>query len=218
MRIALIHATPVSLQPVADAFAADWPDAQTTNLLDDSLSADLKASGSLDQQMTDRFLTLGRYVSDTGADAILFTCSAFGPAIEAVAEDLSPKPVLKPNEAMFEEAMNSGEKVGMVVTFQPSVAPMEDEFHAMARALQKNVSLVSVLAEGALDALLNGDAEQHDQCIAEAASTLTDCDVVMLAQFSMAQAVKHVRATVDCPVLTSPTSAVAKLKRLSIER
>lgn len=40
------------------------------------------------------------------------------------------------------------------------------------------------------------------------------CDVLMLTWFSMARAMSRVVETVDRPVLTSPTSAVAKLKRL----
>jgi Asp/Glu/hydantoin racemase len=213
-RISLIHATPVSLNPVADAFANLWPEATTTNLLDDSLSADLKEAGTLDSRMTDRFLTLGRYASETGADAILFTCSAFGPSIEAVASDLRPKPVLKPNEAMFEEAAGKGARVGMLVTFQPSIAPMEAEFRAMAEASGNAISLESVLAEGAMDALLDGDADLHNRLIADAAPQLAGCDVIMLAQFSMAQARPLVETAVDVPVLTSPESAVIKLRSI----
>jgi hypothetical protein len=53
------------------------------NLLDDSLSTDLALAGRLDDAMTARFVLLARYAVETGADAILFTCSAFGPAIDA---------------------------------------------------------------------------------------------------------------------------------------
>src|ERR1700743_1928850 len=103
MRIALVHALKHSLVPIAASFAKLWPEATLMNLLDDSLSADLACDGRLTPEMTDRFLTLGRYAVSTGANAILFTCSAFGPCIEAVARELAPMPVLKPNEAMIEQ-------------------------------------------------------------------------------------------------------------------
>ena len=55
------------------------------NLLDDSLSADLaRAAAGSTTRMTARFLALAAYAIDTGAQAILFTCSAFGPCIDAV--------------------------------------------------------------------------------------------------------------------------------------
>ena len=85
------------------------------NLLDDSLSADLARDGALTPRMTERFLALARYAAGTGAAGILFTCSAFGPCIEAVARDLAPMPVLKPNEAMVEEAAAAGGTVGLLV-------------------------------------------------------------------------------------------------------
>ena len=87
------------------------------NLLDDSLSADLARDGRLTAAMTDRFLLLGRYAASTGADAILFTCSAFGPCIEAVAREHAPMPVLKPNDAMIEQAAARGHRIGLLSTF-----------------------------------------------------------------------------------------------------
>ena len=38
-RIALIHATPVAIDPICNTFKRLWPQAQVTNLLEDSLSA-----------------------------------------------------------------------------------------------------------------------------------------------------------------------------------
>ena len=85
-RIALIHALAHSVAPINEAMARDWPQATRMNLLDDSLSADLAAGGGLDAFMHERFRRLAQYAVDCGSDAILFTCSAFGPCIERVAE------------------------------------------------------------------------------------------------------------------------------------
>ena len=109
-RIALIHALTHSIAPINDAFARDWPEAVRMNLMDDSLSADLARSGRwLDNAMHRRFIALGDYAVSSGADGILFTCSAFGPCIEAVAARHPGIPVLKPNEAMVTQAQ-AGQK------------------------------------------------------------------------------------------------------------
>jgi hypothetical protein len=205
MRIALIHALRHSPPPIEAAFARLWPSATLMNLLDDSLSADLAQDGAITPAMTERFLTLSRYAAGTGADAILFTCSAFGPCIEACAAELAPMPVLKPNEAMVAEAAAMGGRIGLLATFGPTLDSMPPEF-------PDNVVLVPKLAEGALDALNRGDAETHDRLVAEAARDLIDCDAIALAQFSLARAAPLVTATTGKPVLTTPDSAVRALK------
>ena len=93
MRITLVHALKHSIAPIEASFAGLWPDARLMNLLDDSLSADLARDGRLTDAMTGRFLALGRYAAGSGADAILFTCSAFGRCIDAVAREHAPMPV-----------------------------------------------------------------------------------------------------------------------------
>jgi len=205
-RIALIHALKHSPPPIEAAFAAAWPQTQLMNLLDDSLSADLARDGVLTEAMTQRFLQLGRYAASTGADAILFTCSAFGPCIDAVAQDQAI-PVLKPNEAMIEEAEASGGTVGLMATFAPTLASMPAEFPA-------GIKIRTCLVEGALAALDAGDADTHDRLTARAAEAVKDCDVIALAQFSLARAAPLVAQVTGKRVLTTPDSAVRKLKRL----
>ena len=131
MRITLVHALKHSIVPIEASFARLWPDARLMNLLDDSLSADLARDGGLTDAMTERFLRLGRYAAGTGSDAILFTCSAFGPCIEAVARAHAPMPVLKPNEAMIEQAVAKGRKIGLLSTFPPTLASMPPEFPSL---------------------------------------------------------------------------------------
>jgi len=211
-RIALIHATPVAIDPIREAFASAWPQARTTNLLEDGLAADLSAEGSITPRMIERFVTLARYSVECGADAILFTCSAFGAAIEA-ARDAVGVPVLKPNEAMFDEALQAGRRMALVSTFEPSIPSMVRELEDVARARGVEISLRTHTVPDALAALGAGDAPKHDLLVAQSADRFTDCDVLMLAQFSMARAASGVPARPGRRVLTSPHSAVARLKR-----
>ncbi len=207
MRITLVHALKHSIVPIEASFAKLWPEARLMNLLDDSLSADLARDGKLTDAMTDRFLSIGRYAASTGTNGILFTCSAFGPCIEAVAGEQAPIPVLKPNEAMIEQAAKSGRKVGLLSSFPPTLASMPREFPA-------SVELVPKLAEGALAALDRGDRAEHDRLVVEASKDLRDCDVIALAQYSMAPAAEQVAQATGRPVLTTPDSAVMKLKAM----
>src|SRR5246127_3391300 len=155
MRITLIHALKHSIVPIEASFGRLWPDATLMNLVDDSLSADLSRDGQLTTAMTDRFLSLGRYAVSTGSNAILFTCSAFGPCIEAVAREHAPMPVLKPSEAMVEQAAARGHRIGLLSTFPPTLMSMPREF-------PRGVEVVPKLAEGAMAALDRGDSAEHD--------------------------------------------------------
>ncbi|MGG5888238.1 aspartate/glutamate racemase family protein [Falsiroseomonas sp. HC035] len=207
MRIALIHALRHSPPPIEAAFAEHWPQARLMNLLDDSLSADLARDGALTPAMTDRFLALGRYAHGTGVQGVLFSCSAFGPCIEAVAADLAPIPVLKPNEAAIGEAMAVGRRIGLLASFPGTLASMPPEF-------PPDVTVVPCLAEGALAALDAGDGATHDRLAAEAAKALADCDVILLGQFSLARAARAVTDATGLPVVTTPGSAVRRLKAM----
>ncbi|MFL6717543.1 MAG: aspartate/glutamate racemase family protein [Burkholderiaceae bacterium] len=208
-RIALIHALSHSVDPINQALAHDWPQATRMNLLDDSLSADLAASGrGLDAAMHQRFHDLAEYAVGTGAQGILFTCSAFGPCIEAVARRHANLPVLKPNEAMVADAATAAGPVGLIATFGPTLASMPPEFPA-------SVQLLTALAEGALDALNRGDTARHDELIVAQARKLqaAGCKTIALAQFSMARAREACEQATGLPVLTTVHSAVSALKR-----
>lgn len=211
-RIALIHAVQVAMAPVEQAFKELWPEAERVNLLDDSLSVDRGAAPELSAAMYDRIARLGAYGHDIGADGVLYTCSAFGPAIEAVAR-AARWPVLKPNEAMFEAALEQGRRIGLVASFERSVPSLEAEFRELVAARGSQATIESVWDSRAMQALQAGDAETHNALVAQAASRLAHCDAIMLAQFSTSVAKSAVEAVVRAPVLTSPGSAVAKLKR-----
>jgi len=207
-RVALIHALAHSIAPVNAELDHAWPGCVRMNLLDDSLSSDLAASrDGLDDAMTARFIDLAEYAIGTGVRGILFTCSAFGPCIDAVARRFPDIPVLKPNEAMIADASRLGRRIGLVGSFAPTLVSMPAEF-------PEDVTVLPVLAEGALDALTLGDAQLHDRLVVQAAQRVAvkGCDVVALAQFSLARVASLVEHAVRVPVLTTVGSAVRLLR------
>jgi methylmalonyl-CoA mutase cobalamin-binding subunit len=217
-RIALIHALRESQVPAWTAFAEGWPEAEIFNILDDSLSTDFASAGHLTDAMVERFLTLGRYVAGTDKDsrrteAILFTCSAFGAAIDKVKRDL-PIPVLRPNEAAFEAALDVGSRIALMSTFSSSLPPLVDELRQMAKERGVSPEITTVVAAGGLEALKAGDGALHDRIAARAAAELQRVDVLVLCQFSLARAASVIAPVPGRTVLTTPGSAVAKLRRL----
>ncbi|MBB3610252.1 arylsulfatase [Rhizobium sp. BK602] len=212
-RIALIHATPIAMEPIHACFVSAWPEAETVNILEDSLSPDRAKVPELTEALTNRIAALAAYAVQSGSDAVLFTCSAFGEAIEKAAAEL-PVPVLKPNEAMFEAAIAQGGRTAMLYTFPPARGGMEAEFHEEAARLQPSATIKSFLVDGAIEAVRSGDVETHNRLVANAASRLRGFDAIMLAHFSTARALESVRAVTQIPVFSSPDAAVAKLRKI----
>ena len=221
-RIALIHATPLAIEPVNASFKKLWPEASLQNILDDSLSKDHAAAGHLTADMVERFIDLAQYAKRAGCQGILFTCSAFGEAIEAAAAAVA-MPTLKPNEAMFEDALRAALKanqndaevlnIGLVATFAASIVSMSEEFDALAASLERQVQLHSLFVPNAMDALAQGHAEEHHRLTAEGVQTMPSCDVIMLAQFSMAAAQTLAQTKTNTTILTSPECAVLALQK-----
>jgi len=212
-RVGLIHATPLAVEPVAAALAAHWPLAEPMNILDDALTRDRGSDPEPPAAVTRRILSLAAHARLGGCVGILFTCSAFGPAIEKAAA-VERIPVLKPNEAMFQDAIMTGNRLGLIATFAMALPTLIAEFEGEKQRLGSNAELRSVAVSGAMEALSAGDLRRHDGLVAAAALELADCDAIMLAQFSMARAADCVRRAVKRPVLTSPVSAVQMLRRL----
>ena len=212
-RIALIHATRIAIDPIVYACQSAWPEVEHISLLDESLAIDRRKEEHLTEELSDRIIALSRHAESLGSDGILFTCSAFGSAIEYAAQN-SNVPVLKPNEAMFEKALSMGDRIAMVYTFPPAVAGMEQEFCDEAARCHSSAAIESIYAEGAREAVEQGNIKKHDEIITNTISTVKDADVILLAHFSMATAMSDANAAIDVPVISSPIAAVEKLKTL----
>ena len=213
-RITLIHAVQVAIPPVLQAFREDWPEAEVSSLLDDGLTYALAREGGLTPPIVQRIRDLASYAARNGAHGILFTCSAFTPAMDVARGDVTV-PLLKPDEAMFSDAVDTGRRIGVVATFPGTIPVAEPQIRATAAARGADVEVVSAVVPDAFKAMNAGDTATHDRLVTEAAADLAPrVDVLCLAQFSMARARPDVQRRVAIPVLTSPTAAVHRLRRL----
>ncbi|WP_204349479.1 hypothetical protein, partial [Stenotrophomonas maltophilia] len=86
-----------------------------------------------------------------------------------------------------------GKRIGLLSTFPPTLHSMPPEFPPSVRVVPK-------LAEGALAALDRGDRATHDRLLVEASKDLRDCDVIALAQFSIAATAPLVADATGRPV------------------
>ena len=146
------------------------------------------AAGSLTAQISRRVAGYLESAELAGADYILVTCSSIGPAVEAAAK-LIAVPVLRVDQPMADQAVQTGKKIGVIATLRTTLEPTADLIQRRAQKAGKQIELTSRLCEGAFDALMSGDGAKHDTLVATALKELmAQVDVIVLAQASMARA------------------------------
>jgi Asp/Glu/hydantoin racemase len=207
--LGLIH-TSATLVPVfAQLCKAKLPDVDVFNIADDSLIKDVIRRGELTPQTAQRVAVHIASAEAAGADYILVTCSSIGRAVEAAAGQVMV-PVLRVDQPMADQAVQTGKKIGVIATLPTTLEPTADLISRRAGKAGKQVELTSRLCEGAFDALMNGDGAKHDTMVAAALKELSQqVDVIVLAQASMARVVDGLSAADKrVPILASPGLAV----------
>lgn len=213
--LGLIH-TSATLVPVfAELCSNKLPDIEVFNISDDSLIKEVIRRGELTASVSRRVVGHVAAAETAGADFILVTCSSIGPAIEAAA-GMVDVPVLRVDQPMADQAVQSGPRVGVAATLPTTLAPTADLIRRRAATLGAKIELTTRLCEGAFEALMSGDAEAHDTMVAEALTQLAgEVDVVVLAQASMARVVQRLdQAARRDPILTSPEIAIDYLAKV----
>lgn len=213
-RIGLVHATLAAIDPMVVAFREQAAHAKLLHFLDEGLLEAANAHGLTDTVVA-HFERLVDRAVDSGVDGILLTCSAFSPLAPGLRQRLAI-PLVSADEAMLERAVQLGERVGVIATVEAAGPTTVKLLQRTAEAAGRTVAVKLAFAAGAFAALRSGDTSRHDQLIHEQIATLGhDCDVVMLAQISMARAAATF-AGASRPILTSPTASIeALLARLT---
>jgi len=211
-RVVLVH-TVAGLVPAFQELAKGLPgDVKISNIVDESLLEDAITAGGLTHSVNRRVVDHILSAAESGAVAILATCSSIGPAVE-IASQLVDVPVLRIDEPMASAAIESGRRIGVLATVASTLNPTVDLLRRCAQGLEKDVELTPVLRDEAFTAMRSGDGTRHDEIIGEALMDLAvDVDVIVLAQASMARVVATLEpGALSVPVFSSPSSGMARL-------
>ncbi|MFF1924706.1 arylsulfatase [Streptomyces sp. NPDC058221] len=199
MTLALLHTSPVHV-PVFDALRdAGHPDLALRHFVDEGLLDRAGATGP--EAVTGDVEALLAAAVDEGATAVLCTCSTIGGVAESAGAGLGV-PVLRVDRPMAAAAARV-ERVTVIAavaaTLAPTLALLAEEAD---RAGRRAARVCTVLVDGAWECFEAGDRDGYLDLVAAAADAVTDSEVIVLAQASMADAAT--RTVTRIPVLSSP--------------
>jgi Asp/Glu/hydantoin racemase len=214
-KLALIHTATVNVTTITQLCKEAMPDVEVFNILDESLLKNTIAAQKLTPTTYRRVATYLESAEAAGADAILVTCSSIGPAVDA-ARPLVSVPVLRIDQAMADEAVRLGKRIGVIATLSTTLEPTAALIQASAARQGKTIELVTHLCTGAFESVISGDTATHDRLVRAGLQTLMErVDVIVLAQASMARVADALAADERrAPILSSPPLGVAAAREV----
>lgn len=212
MHLALIHTSPAAIAPLARYYGEREPEWKLTNLLDDGLLRFFRerreddAEGAL-ASLVDR-------AAGYGARAALLTCSAVSLAQLARLQARSPVPLVKIDVPMARAAVSQARRIGVLISFAPTLQPTVSLLEATAASLGRQVEILPHLCDGAYEALLAGDAATHDRILQSGAEELAarPVEAIVLAQVSMAHLRDSLAGALSLPVFSSLETSHAAVR------
>lgn len=212
-KVALIHTGFALVEVLKDLFNKIVPGAELINIVDDSLLREVLKEGRVNNAVRARMLHYFIAAEGYDVDCIFNVCSSVGEVAD-IARQVVNTPVIKIDETMAEEAVEKGKKIGVAATLQTTLDPTCRMIEKKADNKGKQINIEKTLCPGAFEVLMAGKPEEHDKIVLEGIQDLLDtCDVVVLAQGSMARLVDKLEPSVQSKVLSSPRRGVEDVKK-----
>lgn len=215
-KVGLVHATMNSVEPILHAFRTLHPEVDLINVMDEGLIWELNETNQITHSMTRRLIDIASKAEEAGADAILLTCSSFSPYVPGF-KHLFRVPILSSDESMLNEAVKIGGKIGVIATVEKAGPTTTNLLHETAKEQEKTIEVDTVVIKDAFQALQKGNPTVHNELIhAEINRLSKSCDVILLAQYSMARALDTFERG-EIPILTGPEVSANAIVSLAKE-
>jgi Asp/Glu/hydantoin racemase len=213
-RVIYLH-TVMSVAPQFDALSRELlpPGTVWWHTVDEMLAKVGFENGGLTPFLYRRVADHAQAAKEAGADVLQLTCSSISPCADP-GRWLSSIPVLKIDEPMVRQAVDTATRIGIAATASTALGPLTQQVRAYARTSGKQVEIESLLCSDAYPHMLSGNLAEHDRIVrAHLEKMATRNDVILLAQASMARVVDSMPAeSRRVPILTSPRAAIERLR------
>lgn len=212
MHLALIHTSAAAITPMVRYYAEHEPEWRLTNLLDDGILHLFR--DSREDAIEAALASLVDRAAGYGARAAILTCSAVTPALLARLQARSPIPLIKIDEPMAREAVSQARRIGVLISFSPTLQPTISLLENTAITLGRRVEIVPQVCTTAYDALLAGDTATHDRILRSGAEQLAarPVEALVLAQVSMAHLRNGLEEALSLPVFSSLETSHAAVR------
>ena len=213
-KLALIHTVDWFQMSVINPFAKPWldktPGVEIQNYCDDTLLKESLAYGKATPNVLRRIVQYAICAENAGADAVMVTCTTVNEAAQ-IARKLLNIPVFNIDEPMAYEAVELGEKIGIVATVPTSAPATQRLLKNAAMEKNKKIEIETVINEEAFRALMSGDRKTHDELVHKEIDKLAKkVDIIALGQISLAQ----IRYDCGKPILQVGESGFAEAARI----
>jgi Asp/Glu/hydantoin racemase len=210
-RIAFVHTVGFLVEQFRRLAQENLSGVEVFHVLNESLLKDLLRMGP-SPAITRRIVQQAVLAADADVDLVVFTCSSTSPAID-VARQVISVPVLKIDDPMAEKAVSIGPRIGLLCTASSTVTPSSELLQGQAKRAGKEISISVSLAADAYEALFAGNTMRHDEIITAAALKLAEtCNLIVLAQASLAHLRESIGDKIGIPVLASPPLLMERLR------
>ena len=212
-RIGAVHALMNAIPTTQTAFDRGWSNADVAHLLDGSLYLDRSRGTADEAEIASRIDRLIKYSAATGAEGVIFTGSFFGVAVKRARDGMNI-PVLTSFDGIIERALGLNQHLHILATAPDSASLLGVEIERVAVERSQQVSISRAAIPGAMDALIGGDVEHHDDLVLEAVTSADAGSAILFAQFSMERILPRSAAARSQPVIGPASEGVGQLRQL----
>ena len=212
--VGMIHSTRLVIESIHKVIALQCPGIDCFHVLDEGILRKLTASGKITPEIIQWLADMVLSAQRASADMAVVSCSSLSPCVNAVQKQVDI-PVIKIDAPMMEHAVTHAERIGLVMTNPTTEAPSKILFREVSDKLGRNATLIPRLCPHAFAKLNQGDVQGHDlEVIKTVEDLLTEVDVVMLAQISIARIKDHLDGSMKSRVLSSLDFIAPEIRRI----